>query len=242
MYRLFIAFALLALFTGSGVAADKVVLVGSGAPDASDALIIERLQQMGFTVEPHAHDEKHPVDLSGVALVFISESTSSGNITNAYADSTVPVINCEAWTYDDMGFAPDDSGFNSDAGDTLIIVSADHPITQGFPEQVRVHDPAASLISASNLAGDVKIVAVRADDKALAAISVYEEGAQTVTGKTQARHVNIFPHSTGWSSITDDGWKLIERSVLYAVEQLTAVEPIGKLAVRWADIRTQINR
>jgi len=242
MYRLFTIVILLALFMGSVAAAEKIILVGAGAPDARDEVLIARLEQIGFTVEPHAHDVGHPVDTSGAVLVFISETTTSGNITDAYADSTVPVVNCEGWTYDDMGFASSDAGFNSDEGDTLIIVDANHPITQGFPTQVLVSSPAASLISANNLEGDVNILAVRADDQTLAAISVYESGATTLRGQTSARHINLFAHGTGWPSLTDDGWELVKRCVLYAVDQLTAVSPAGKLAAKWADIKTQTDR
>ena len=74
----------------------------------------------------------------------------------------------------------------------------------------------------------------------LSFISVYEKGAKAVTGQAKALHVNLFPHSTRWGNLTDDGWKLIERSVLYALGKLPmAVEPVGKLAVRWAAIKTQ---
>ena len=89
--------------------------------------------------------------------------------------------------------------------------------------------------------GDVEILAVRADMEDFAAISVYESGAKTISGATKARHVNIFPHSTGWDVITDDGWKLIERSVLYALGRMP-VESEGKLAVTWGDIKTEQNR
>lgn len=177
MYRLLTAFALLAIFTGSAVAADTVILVGSGAPDPKDALIIERLEKMGFTLKIHSHAEKQPVDSGDAVLVFISESTTSGNITNAYTDSTIPVVNCETWTYDDMGFAPGDGGFNDGVGDTLAIVKADHPITQGFPKEVKIYDPAIIIMTANNLGGDVEVLAVRADDATRVAISVYEKGA-----------------------------------------------------------------
>ena len=242
VYRFFTTVILLAFLTGSAAAAGKIILVGAGAPEARDVILVEHLEALGFTVEPHAHDEGHPVDLSGVSLVFISETTTSGNITGAYKDSTVPVVNSEGWTYDDMGFVPNDTGLNSDAGDSLTIVRTDHPITQGFSGQVRVYDPAASLISAGNLEGDFDALAVRSDNESLVAISVYESGAQTVLGQTQARHVNIFGHGDGWASLTNDGWELTERAVLYAVDQLTPVEPSGKLAVRWADIKAQSNR
>lgn len=238
MYRLsVVVFVLLAFFAGSVLAAGRLVLVSAGVPDPRDGILIEHLEGLGFTVEIHAHDAGHPVDLAGVTLVFISETISSGNVTNAYADSTVPVVNSEAWTYDDIGFTPNADGLNSDPGDVLTIVDMNHPITQGFPEQVKVYDPAANILSANNLGGDADALAVRADDTTRVAISVYEAGAQTLLAPTQARHVNIFGHGDGWASLTDDGWELIERAVFYATEQLTAVEPAGKLAVTWAEIK-----
>ena len=242
MNRLFVSLIMLVVFASATLAAGKIVLVGSGAPDPKDALLIEYLEKWGFTVEPHMADlAEDPVALDGVDLVFISESTSSANLLGAYTDSTVPVVNAEAWTYDDMGFASGD-GFNSDEGDTLKIVK-DHPITEGFPDEVKIHDPPIAIISCNDFQGDVEILAVRADMEDFAAIAVYESGAKTISGATKARHVNIFPHSTGWDMITDDGWKLIERSVLYAMDLLipaadTAVSEEGKLTTTWGQLKS----
>jgi hypothetical protein len=228
---------MLVVFTTSVIAAGKVVLVGSGTPDPKDATLIEHLEDWGFTVEPHAADlATHPVAVDGVVLVFISESTSSANLLGAYRDSTVPVVNAEGWTYDDMDFAPDGT-FNSDEGDTLKIVK-DHPITAGFPDEVKIHESPIAIISGNDFQGDVEILAVRADMEEFAAISVYESGAKTISGATQARHVNIFPHSTAWDVITADGWKLIENSVLYAMGQLTPVSEKGKLAATWGQLKS----
>ena len=239
MYRLFIFLALLIFLAGSAVAADRVVLIGSGVPDAKDVILIEHIEALGFTVELHAHDERQPVDLTGVTLVFISDSISSGNIGDAYLDSTVPVVNCEAWTYDDMGFTADDSGLDNAGGESLTIVDTGHPITRGLPEQIQVYDPAGPIANANNFVGDVDIVAVRADDESRAAITVYEAGAQTDSRPTQARHINLFSSADGWVSLTDDGWELVERSILYAVDQLTKPPgekpgvPSGSYAATW---------
>ncbi len=81
------------------------------------------------------------------------------------------------------------------------------------------------------------VLATRTDDEKLVAISVYEKGAKTVTGQTKACNVNIFVHSTAWASLTADGWKLVERSVLYALGRPLAVEPSGKLTTTWANIK-----
>ena len=240
MNRLFVSLVLLVVFAGSVMAAGKVALVGAGAPDPNDALIIEYLEKWGFTVEPHAHDAKHPVKLDGIDLVFIAESTSSGNILGAYTDSTVPVVNAETYVYDDMGFATDGT-FNSDPGDTFIILNKNHPITKGFPDKVKVHNPEAQIMCCNDMQGDIDILAVRADMEDFVTISVYEKGAKTTKGKTKTRHVNIWAHTTGLGMITDDGWELIERSVLYALGRLP-VEGEGKLAVTWGEIKIESSR
>lgn len=236
MKHLLMVFMFLFIFTLS-LSADKVILIGSGAPDPVDALIIERLNKFGLTVESHAHNEKHPVNLNGAILLFISESITSGNVLGAYKDSPIPVVNCESYIYDDMGFTPNDTGFNIDPGDTLTIIKDNHPITQGIPKKVKVYNSSIILMTVSNLAGDFTALAVREDNEALVGISIYEKGAKTATGETKARHVNIFPHSTGWVSLTADGWKLVENSILYALGRSLSVEPLDKLATTWASMK-----
>ncbi len=237
MYRMLIAFALLVLFAGSVATAGKVVFISAGAPDPRDELAIEHLEKLGLTVEAYIETNPHPVNLDGVDLIFISESITSSSIGDVYLDSTVPVVNCEAWAYDDMGFAAGDADLGNANGDTLTIVNLDHPITQGFPEEVKVYNIVDKILSAK-MQGDVEVLAVRPDDPLHATISVYEKGAKTLTGETKARHINLFSH-VGWTSVTDDGWELIERSVLYALGELLAVKPVSKLAVTWADIKTR---
>ncbi len=239
MYRHFFLPIFVLLFAVSSVIAEgeKLVLVGSGEPDPKDILLIEYLEEWGYVVEPHQHLAKHPVNLADIDFVFISESTSSANILGAYKDSTVPVVNAETWTYDDMGFAADGT-FNSDPGDDLTVIDPEHPIMEGFKGDITVSKPAIALMTCSGFEGDVDILAVRADNDDLVAISVYEEGAKLLKGTTKARHVNIWPHSTGWEQVTDDGWELIHRSILYALGQIPFdVAPQDKLAVTWGQIK-----
>ena len=239
MYRhFFLTMSVLLFAVTSAIAAgEKLVLVGSGEPDPKDQLLVEHLENWGYVVEPHEHLAKHPVNLDGVDLVFISESTQSGNIADAYEDSSVPVINAETWTYDDMGFAPDGT-FNSDAGDEITIVDSEHPITEGYEGDIAVSKPSAQLMTCSGFAGDVHVLAVRADMEDLVALSVYEAGSKTLKGTTNAMHINIWPHSTGWAMVTADGWELLHRSILYALGQIPFdVAPEDKLTLTWGAIK-----
>ena len=239
MYRCYFLSLFVFLFAVSSVIAEgeKLALVGSGAPDPKDNPLIEHLEEWGYVVEPHEHLAKHPVNLADIDFVFISESTSSANILDAYKNSTVPVVNAETWTYDDMGFAADGT-FNSDPGDEITVIDTEHPIMEGFKGDITVSKPSAPLMTCSGFEGDIEILAVRADNDDLVAISVYEKGAKTIKGSTKARHVNIWPHSTGWEQVTEDGWELIHRSILYALGQIPFdVAPENKLAVTWGQIK-----
>ena len=105
-----------------------------------------------------------------------------------------------------MGFAAADSAFCDIAGvDKIVIVNKDHPITQGFPEEVTVCNPPSKLMSGP-LEGDVDILAVRTDDPEEVTIGVYEKGAETLTGETQTRHITLFAYE--WPNINDVGWEL----------------------------------
>ena len=109
MYRYFFLSILVLLLAARTVhaAGEKLLLVGSGEPDPKDILLVDYLEEWGYEIEPREHLAKHPGNLAGIDFVFISESTSSANILDAYEDSAIPVVNAETWTYDDMGFAPD---------------------------------------------------------------------------------------------------------------------------------------
>lgn len=233
MYRLFVISLILALFVICIAYAEKVVLIVDDPQGTRDVLIVERLEAMGHTVESHSDNEAHPVDLDGADLLFITATVTSTNLGGAYADSTIPVINCEGFTYDDMGFIPADP--NIIGSDTIAIVNADHPITQGFPEEVTVYNSSYKIMS-GRLEGDVDILAVRTDNPEEVTIGVYEEGAKTLTGETKARHITLFVHDQ-WPKVNDDGWELVERSVVYALEKDAAVEPANKLAVTWASVK-----
>ena len=68
MYRyLFLPILTFLLLTSTAMAkGEKLVLVGSGAPDPKDDLLIEYLEEWGYVVEPHEHLAKHPVNLAGM--------------------------------------------------------------------------------------------------------------------------------------------------------------------------------
>ena len=238
MYRyFFLPMLVLLLATGTvNAAGEKLLLVGSGEPDPKDILLVDYLEEWGYEIELREHLATSRY-LAVIDFVFISLILIKCQTFWRHAKLRESPECAETWTYDDMGFAPDGT-FNSDAGDDLTIVNTDHPITEGFKDKITVSKPAASLMTCNGFEGDIDVLAVRADNDDFVAISVYEKGAKTIKGSTKAIHVNIWPHSTGWQMVTDDGWELIHRSILYALGQIPFdVAPEDKLAVAWGQIK-----
>jgi hypothetical protein len=239
-----ISLILLLLFASWAVAADTIILVVASADPLSeqDELIKTHLEGLGFMVEPHAHDEAHPVDISAASGVYICESISSANIEGAYNESPIPVIVAEAYVLDDMHFTPtQDTLVLPEDQTNIVIEDPNHPIAGGLTGEVQVIDSPAYIQSCSNMAVDVPDVQIVATIGGNACIAAYEEGLTLLDGSvTPARRVVIFIHTnTVTAGLTDAGWGLMERSVQWAMGQLTSVAPAGKLATAWGVIKAQ---
>ena len=91
-----------------------------------------------------------------------------------------------------MGFATDGS-FNSDPGDELKIVKKDHLITEELKEKVKIHKPLAQLMTCNGFQGDADIIAIRADNEKLVAMSAMR-GTKLIKGATR-RVMSISGHT-----------------------------------------------
>lgn len=230
--------SLLLLFAGSSVFAAKIVMIGAAVPFAgADLTVKEHLEALGFDVEEHSQDENDPVDISGAVGVFIGEALGSSNVTNGYKDVSIPVITIEAYVLDDMSLGVDGT-FNGTDKD-LNIVDATHPIAGGLSGVVEVATAAADICSCGEVLGDAQIVAETPTD-GRAAIVAYEEGAADGDGNPlPARRVFAFAHENLTPLMTDAGWGLMERSVLWALGMLdeSAVDPGDAVTSTWGAVK-----
>jgi len=229
---------LLLLFASWAIAADKIIMISAADPPGpEDQGLIDRVAALGFDVESHASGEAQPVDISGAVAVIIGEKLGSGDITDAYKDVPIPVVITEAYVLDDMQLATDGT-FNADEDNTIIIVDPDHPIAGGLTGEVQIASEVAGICSTSDIQGDAHIIAnVRANGHTC--LATYEEGARGMDGvPVPARRVFVFLFADLIPNLTDDGWGLVERSVLWALGMsTTAVTPDGAVAVTWGDLK-----
>ena len=243
-----ISFILLLLFTSWAVAADTIILVVASTDlSAEDAQIRAHLEGLGLVVEPRAHDAEHPGDTSAASGVYIAESVSSANVVGGYNEVQIPVIIAEAYVLDDMHFTPNqDTLILPEDQTSILIVDPPHPIAGDLTGEVQVIDSPAIIQSCANMQADVPDVQIVATIGGNACIAAYEAGIPLltiadVTLVTPARRVVIFTNTaTIAAGLTDDGWRLVERSVQWAMGELdVSVTPTGKLATAWGVIKAQ---
>jgi hyaluronoglucosaminidase len=105
------------------------------APGEED--VRERLEHLGFAVEPILAAAADPTAADGTALVVISSSVASGDVGAKFRDVPVPVIAWEAFVYDDMALAS--SSGEQFRATTVDFTDAATPLSAGLRGPVRVY-------------------------------------------------------------------------------------------------------
>ncbi|MFC1717803.1 hypothetical protein ACFL6S_29355 [Candidatus Poribacteria bacterium] len=238
-----IILTLMFLCAGSALADGKFIMITAGGGlNGNEQAISDFVTEMGFEVEVHSEGEPDPVDLTDASIVMVTESITSGNVAGGYNDVDTPVIANEAWIWDDMGFIADGAQSKTDIDTTIVIENPDHAITEGFAGDVEIAAQPVVFMSASAFEGGAQVLAT-VKSTGNATLVVYEAGAQTDKGKTPARRVAMFLFDNTPLALTEDGWTLVERSILWAIGEIGAnqpVDPEGALAVTWGHLKAGI--
>ena len=236
---LFTSLLLVLIFTSWATAATIIVIAKELPAGAPDQALADHVAALGFDVEIHSSAEAQPLDVSGVVAVVIGEALSSGSMSDFYRDVAIPLVICESYILDEMKFSPDGTSYNGTDDMSLVIVDPDHPIAGGLTGTVEVTSQVAQIVSSPDVQGDVNIIATT-EISGEASIFTYETGALDIEGvPVPGPRVFVFLHENNTEFVTDDGWGLIERSVLWAVGQLdgAAVTPEEAIATTWGDLK-----
>lgn len=228
------------IFASWPVAADTIIMISADEPPgAADQAVIDHIAALGFDVVSHASGEAQPVDVSGAVAVIIGEALGSGSITDAYKDTSIPVIITESYILDDMQFATGDAVFNATPDNFIDVVDPGHPIAGGFSGQVQIASEVADICSTTEAQGATSVIAttVAGGEICLAAYEVGAMGLDNVP--VPARRVFTFHHAALIPFMNDDGWGFLERSVLWALDRLdsSAVTPEDAVAATWGDLK-----
>lgn len=197
-------------------------VVGTPPGNASESAIATRLRRAGYAVVPIDDNDAAPADVNQKALIIVSSTSGSGNITK-YRDVTVPILNWEWAAYDGLGMS-DADGATLDNSETQIeIVNPAHPLAAGLPAGMRTIFPAAAAqFAVVDPTPSAVVVARAADGSGRATLFGIEKGAAlseaTAPGlKAPARRVGIFLGGDTFASLNADGQKLFDAAVAWAL-------------------------
>jgi hypothetical protein len=189
--------------------------------NAAENEIFTRLSDMGFIVQPIGQNAISDGAADGMSLVLISATVSSGTVaTNMPGLTTleIPVIIWEPFLYDFLGFQETDGGEFLVTDTTAIeIVNDTHPLAGGLPAGIVLISDVQKNVSYGNPQGDAIVIAINSADTARVVLFGYEKGAAMFSGNAPARRVGSFLLNDVADSLNEEGWKLFDASVIWAM-------------------------
>ena len=201
---------------------------------AGDASVQERLQGLGIDVVIENDAASLATDVPDKNVVVISSSVQSTDVGNKFLGATVPVVSWESFLQDDMLYTGtiQDTDFGTPGSQTTInIVNEGHPMAAGFANgPVTVHTSGQPANFGIPVAGATIIASIDDNDVDRAVLYGLETGTLLYDGATTtaSRQVHLWLTDAAISVATDEGLKLFDAAMSWAVNRtLTYVPPGG---------------
>ncbi|WP_199614049.1 hypothetical protein [Paenibacillus alkalitolerans] len=197
----------------------KKLLYVEKASSGGDFLTVSRIKKMGFEVTEIFDGEFTTESADGFDVVFVSSSISSGKVGTKLYNSPVPVVYAEPQNISDIDLAGwDDTVDNGTVnGKTIKIKDANHPLAAGLNGNIDVYK-SEGAIGFAIPGGEAQIIATASDDEKKAVLFALEKGGKNLNNHpVPARQVFIYLDPDNVVYHTDDGWKLLEAALTWAV-------------------------
>ena len=195
-----------------------VIYVGSDT--IGDTLTKDHLTKLGFEVTEMTDREITDKKANNYSLVYVNSTISSaGNIGTKLYNTPVPVIYAQGkvTSYNDMTGTNENTDFGRVLGTALNIKDDKHPIASGLSGSVNVYKSNGGFEYIVPT-GEPAIIATAADDDKKALIAVYDKGTKNGIGNAApARRVFMYMAPEDLIYTTDDGWKLFDSTVQWAI-------------------------
>lgn len=167
-----------------------------------------------------------PADLSGLSMVYISETVTSGTVRDKnYHNSDTPIVLGEQMLMDDYTFQPE-IGLGLVQDDRIEIVDNTHPITQGFSKGIlHVLEGTQYLGYFDNPPAGVRILASAPGNPARARLWVIEKGTQVNGVTVNGLRIGTFLagldgySSNVYADLTESGRRLILQAFAYGLDE-----------------------
>jgi len=199
----------------------------------SDAMIAERLSNMGFTVNVADDNGIEASDAFGQKLLVISSTVGSGNIGDRFKSTGVPVVTWEEANQDDFGMTTDEPDFTrglTQAATAIEINLPGHPLAAGFPS-----GPLQIMDTPQPMAWgfpeeDAIIIASDPENPDQAVLYAYDEGGEMLSGfMAPAKRVLLPLSDDGFAALNEAGLALFDAAIGWAIGEAIVSEPSGDI-------------
>ena len=191
-----------------------------GSDTIGDTLTKDHLKKLGFEVTEMTDRELTDKKAQNYSLIYVNSSISSaGNIGTKLYNTAIPVIYAsgKVASYNDMTGTAENTDFGRALGTALNIKDSEHPIASGLSGSVEVYKSNGGFEFIAPT-GDAAVIATAADDDKKALIAVYDKGTKNGIGNAApARRVFMYLAPEDLIYTTDDGWKLFDSAIQWAV-------------------------
>ncbi|WP_426445618.1 S-layer homology domain-containing protein [Paenibacillus sp. S-38] len=198
----------------------KLLIVGREKA-AEDVIIGDRLKAQGFVVSYLIDRRLSPERIKGFDLIFISETTNSKYVKeNLESMKTleIPVIYNKAISMGDLGMSSTSENSSVEKVKKITIKDAAHPIAAGVTGSIDVYTE-DGRIDYGVPGKSATVIATVAGDEKKAAVYAYEKGSKNIKGDTVPARTVFFYMAAGMSGkTTNDAWKILEASFLWALQ------------------------
>jgi hypothetical protein len=198
--------------------------------DPRDALMIDRLEGLGFAVSTALDTSVSNDDLSGKSLVVISASASGDVLREqlpalGLRQAPVPIVTCESASFELLGMtgprtghgSGNLTGFGSAPGHAAIqIESPGHALAAGLSGRLSIAGAPVSLSWGVPAESAIRVASLGGRGQHLVVQFAYEREAGMVGLTAPARRVGCFVSADASDALTPEGWRLFEAGVRWA--------------------------
>jgi hypothetical protein len=197
---------------------NALLVVGTLKPLLGDDLKLKmRLEGKGLVVKL-AGDSEPGTAAMGLDLVVVSGSSVGNMVAGKYQGVAIPVVCLEPAITGPMKLTgPNGSG--TAAATQIVITNPMHPIAAGLNGTVTVMTMTSmmSQLGWATPAATATQIGTLVNAPNRSTIYAYEKGAMMVGVAAPARRVGLFVHVEVPSRLTDDGWKIFDAAVDWAL-------------------------
>jgi hypothetical protein len=190
-------------------------------PYLADNYIADRLEKLGYAVVCKADGEVETENADSVEIAVVSDSSNSRRVRDKLKEVDIPVIIMEHKLLDDMGMTLDDDGhYKEDDMTHVSLQSEAFGLNAGLSGKVQVYSREGNLVWGIP-ADSAEVIATLPGQSERAVYFCYQPGDKLKDGSTaRGRRVGFFISNDNFEPemMTDEGWKLFDAAVKWAVE------------------------